>query len=115
MATTCEVSIYTGNLDSQLQFLCSLSPVETVHHFQYSLPQLTLIYRFHCGQTIGLSTALGVATLLLTWRPLLQRAIPTEVARDSLKIAAFTGSVYWLTGLAAIMFPGSDGLDPEVG
>lgn len=30
-------------------------------------------------------------------------------------MAAFTGSVYWLAGLAAILFPGSDGLDPEFG
>lgn len=71
--------------------------------------------RFHCGQTITLSTALGVATLFLTWRPLLVSRTPAVVARDSLKIAAFTGSVYWLAGLAAALFPGSNGLDPEFG
>ncbi|KAF3766183.1 hypothetical protein M406DRAFT_60636 [Cryphonectria parasitica EP155] len=71
--------------------------------------------KFHCGQTIGLSTALGVATLFLAWRPLLVRSTSPAVARDSLKMAAFTGSVYWLAGLAAILFPGTDGLDPEFG
>lgn len=30
-------------------------------------------------------------------------------------MAAFTGSVYWLAGLAAYFFPGADGLDPEFG
>lgn len=42
-------------------------------------------------------------------------ATSLEVARDSLRMAAFTGSVYWLTGLTAILFPGSAGLDPEFG
>ncbi|PSR76977.1 hypothetical protein BD289DRAFT_486677 [Coniella lustricola] len=71
--------------------------------------------KFHCGQTITLSTALGAATLFLTWRPLLMSRTVPAVARDSLKMAAFTGSVYWLAGLAAILFPGADGLDPEFG
>ncbi|KAH8754196.1 hypothetical protein F5883DRAFT_431853 [Diaporthe sp. PMI_573] len=70
--------------------------------------------KFHCGQTIGLSTALGLATLFLTWRGPVLRA-SKEVTRDSLKMAAFTGTIYWFTGLAAILFPGSDGLDPEFG
>lgn len=42
-------------------------------------------------------------------------ATSAEVARDSLRIAAFTGSVYWLSGLTAILFPGSEGMDPEFG
>jgi hypothetical protein len=37
------------------------------------------------------------------------------MARDSLRIAGFTGSIYWLAGLAAILFPNTDGLDPEFG
>ncbi|CAN8103899.1 unnamed protein product [Discula destructiva] len=71
--------------------------------------------KFHCGQTIGLSTALGAATLFFTWRPLLVAGTSREVARDSIRMAAFTGSVYWATGLTAILFPGSAGLDPEFG
>lgn len=76
---------------------------------------LTRSSRFHCGQTIGLSTALGVATLFLTWRPLLVVTTSREVARDSLRMAAFTGCIYWVTGLTAILFPGTAGLDPEFG
>lgn len=80
--------------------------------------------RFHTGQTITLSIALGLATLFLTYRPDLRSDTaprPTTTAaaavrrRDSLRLAAFTGSVYWLAGLAAYFFPGADGLDPEFG
>lgn len=59
---------------------------------------------------------LGLATAFLTWRPYLLRTTTTpEMARQSLYAAAFTGSVYWLAGLAAIYFPGTSGLDPEFG
>ena len=30
-------------------------------------------------------------------------------------ISAFTGSIYWAAGVAAILFPGTMGLDPEFG
>jgi hypothetical protein len=70
--------------------------------------------RFHNAQTIGLSTVLGLATLFLTWRPLLLGPSPL-IDRYSLELAAFTGSAYWLTGLTAIYFPEADGLDPEFG
>lgn len=79
------------------------------------LPVPLPLSRFHCGQTIGLSTALGAATLFLTWRPLLVAGTSREVARDSIRMAAFTGSVYWISGMAAILFPGTAGLDPEFG
>lgn len=70
--------------------------------------------RFHNAQTIGLSTVLGIATMFLTWRPLLLGPSPA-IDRYSLRLAAFTGSAYWLTGLTAIYFPEADGLDPEFG
>ena len=53
--------------------------------------------------------------MFLTWRPYLFRSTTPEIARQSLYAAAFTGSVYWLAGLAAIYYPGTDGLDPEFG
>lgn len=70
--------------------------------------------RFHNAQTIGLSVVLGVATLFLTWRSLLLGPSPV-IDRYSLRMAAFTGSAYWLTGLTAIYFPEAEGLDPEFG
>lgn len=55
-------------------------------------------------------------TLFLTYRPDLTSAPSAQVLRkESFKLAAFTGSIYWLAGLAAYCFPGSDGLDPEFG
>lgn len=71
-------------------------------------------FRFHCGQTITLSVLLGVATTFLTWRPYLVRT-SDEVARESIHAAAFTGSIYWIAGMAAILYPGTMGLDPEFG
>ena len=78
--------------------------------------------RFHCGQTITLSVALGIATLYYTWQPVLARASaaapPAALAlleRDSLRTAVFAGTIYWLAGFAAFFFPGSDGVDPEFG
>jgi hypothetical protein len=35
--------------------------------------------------------------------------------QDSLRTAAFTGSIYWLAGLTAILYPGTAGTDPEFG
>ncbi|KUI61790.1 hypothetical protein VP1G_08959 [Cytospora mali] len=70
--------------------------------------------KFHNAQTIGLSTTLGVATMFLTWRSLFL-STSRQLDRWSLQVAAFTGSIYWLTGLTAIYFPEADGLDPEFG
>jgi hypothetical protein len=72
------------------------------------------IPRFHNGQTITLSVTLGLATLFLTHRPDLPAAAGA-LRRESARMAAFTGSVYWFAGLAAYFFPGSDGVDPEFG
>lgn len=35
--------------------------------------------------------------------------------RDSLSTAVLTGTIYWLAGLASILYPGTDGIDPEFG
>lgn len=65
-----------------------------------------------------MSITLGLATLFLTYRPDLSASAGGMIAarrRESLRFAAFTGSVYWLAGLAAYFYPGADGLDPEFG
>jgi uncharacterized membrane protein len=67
--------------------------------------------RFHDAQTITLCTTLGLATAYYTWR---SRPTPAA-ARDSIRTAAFTGSIYWASGLVSILFPGVSGLDPEFG
>ncbi|KAK7752241.1 hypothetical protein SLS62_005775 [Diatrype stigma] len=67
--------------------------------------------KFHNGQTINLSVLLGLATMYYTWR---QPATP-QLRREFMRIAAFVGSIYWLAGIAAILYPGTMGLDPEFG
>jgi len=90
--------------------------------------------KFHNAQTMSMSVVLGLATLYFTWRrpiTLAPSAAGTTATsktaemtapearaaleRDSLRTAAFTGSLYWAAGLAAILFPGTMGLDPEFG
>ncbi|KAF5610271.1 hypothetical protein F25303_14538 [Fusarium sp. NRRL 25303] len=67
--------------------------------------------RFHNAHTMTLSLMLGVMTLFFTWRP----NTSPQTARDSFRIAGALGSVYWITGFASLLFPGTDGLDPEFG
>lgn len=62
---------------------------------------------------------LGVLTLYHTWRST-PTAFSTPIAgaafrKQSLDLAAIFGSIYWLAGYCAILFPGADGLDPEFG
>lgn len=70
--------------------------------------------RFHNGQTMSLGLGLGLATLYFTHRHAFSSA---SVARekDSLMTAAIFGCLYWLTGLSAILYPGSLAVDPEFG
>ena len=92
-------------------------------------------HRFHGAQTITLSVTLGLATLYYTWRQPPRPISPTpatgqhqqqkqtlearhhqqQAQQDSLNTALFTGTIYWLAGLAAILYPGTDGIDPEFG
>ncbi|KAI1110713.1 hypothetical protein F5Y14DRAFT_454798 [Nemania sp. NC0429] len=67
--------------------------------------------KFHNGQTITMSVLLGLATAFYAWRP----AATAALKREFMLAAAFTGSIYWLAGLAAILYPGTMGLDPEFG
>ncbi|KAK4155298.1 hypothetical protein C8A00DRAFT_31918 [Chaetomidium leptoderma] len=78
------------------------------------------VVQFHGAQTITLSVLLGLARLYYTWRPsFVPPSTPPALARqrsqDSLRTAVFTGTVYWLAGLASILYPGTDGIDPEFG
>ncbi|KAI8632896.1 hypothetical protein F5Y19DRAFT_333180 [Xylariaceae sp. FL1651] len=67
--------------------------------------------RFHNGQTINLSLLLGLTTLFYTWR---SAATPT-LKKEYMLVTALTGSFYWIAGMAAILYPGTMGLDPEFG
>lgn len=58
-----------------------------------------------------LSLILGIATLFFTWRT----DTSPERAKESLRIAGFLGSIYWVAGWASLLYPGTDGLNPEFG
>ena len=51
---------------------------------------------------------LGILTLYYTWRD-------TPQPDDSLMTAAILGSLYYVCGLSAILYPGTMGVDPEFG
>jgi hypothetical protein len=68
--------------------------------------------RFHNGQTMSMGLALGLSTLYYTFRPINN---DREKAKDSLITAAVFGSLYWVTGLSAVLYPGSKAVDPEFG
>ncbi|TEY40955.1 hypothetical protein BOTCAL_0411g00030 [Botryotinia calthae] len=90
--------------------------------------------KFHNGQTMSLGALLGLVTLYYTWRfPSIstpkskskvekkQTPESTEsvwvrkMTRDSMITAAIAGSLYWIAGLSAILYPGSKAMDPEFG
>jgi hypothetical protein len=67
-----------------------------------------------------MSVLLGLATFYYTWQsnlsPWAEGAVMAATReREALDTAAFTGSIYWLAGLAAALFPGTGGRDPEFG
>lgn len=66
--------------------------------------------RFHNGQTMSMGVCLALGTLYYTYRP-----VARDAAADSILTAAIFGSLYWITGLSAILYPGSKGVDPEFG
>ncbi|KAF6217476.1 hypothetical protein HO133_006814 [Letharia lupina] len=64
--------------------------------------------KFHNGQSMSLGLALGILTVYYTWRP-------TAQPKDSLRTAAILASLYYVTGLSGILYPGALGVDPEFG
>ena len=70
--------------------------------------------RFHNGQTMSLGLVLGLTTLYFAWRPALSSITFTKVmVKDSMFSAAVVGSLYWITGISAALYPGAKFLDPE--
>ncbi len=64
--------------------------------------------KFHNGQTMSMGLGLGLLSFYYTWKT-------TAAPQETLTSAAIFGSVYWFTGLSAILYPGSKGIDPEFG
>ncbi|KAI1818516.1 hypothetical protein GGS20DRAFT_189946 [Poronia punctata] len=87
------------------------APIADYSHTHIFNPNWPPHAKFHNGQTINLSLFLGLATMFYTWR----RADTRRLQREFMFFTAFTGSIYWIAGLAAIAYPGTMGLDPEFG
>lgn len=75
--------------------------------------------KFHNGQTMSMGLCLGLATLYYTYRspptPLPNSSTSLIKKKEDFFTAAIFGSLYWITGLSAILYPGSAGVDPEFG
>ncbi|KAI1462703.1 hypothetical protein F4805DRAFT_408977 [Annulohypoxylon moriforme] len=67
--------------------------------------------KFHNVQTVALAIILSSLTLYYTWRPARTR----ELKREFMFMSAITGSIYWISGLLAILPPNTMGVDPEFG
>jgi hypothetical protein len=66
--------------------------------------------KFHNGQTMSMGFSLGAIALYYLWRPL-----KAESAKDNLNTVMIFASLYWVTQLSAILFPGTMFRDPEFG
>lgn len=64
--------------------------------------------RFHNAQTMSLGVGLAGITLAQLWR----RHDNAADARRAANAAALTGSLYWLTQISALAYPGSKAVDP---
>jgi hypothetical protein len=67
--------------------------------------------KFHNGQTMSTGVGLGLLTAYFAWR-----RTHTETmsgAMDNLLIATLLSSLYWVTQLSAIWYPGTDWCDEE--
>ncbi|KAF2675523.1 hypothetical protein BT63DRAFT_409602 [Microthyrium microscopicum] len=76
--------------------------------------------RFHNGQTMSMGVVLAAGALYYTWRAPLLNTTPATASsqarvKDHLLGAALWATVYGFTGLTAILYPGSKGVDPEFG
>ena len=66
--------------------------------------------RFHNGQTMSMGLLLSLCTLYYTYRTKTK-----QQTREDMFAAAVFGSLYWISGMSAILYPGSAAIDPEFG
>lgn len=84
-------------------------------------PRWTPHAKFHNGQTMSMGMVLGLTTLYFLYRPKPQSlfasapAVQQTFERDSLATGAWLASLYWITQLSALFYPGSKAMDPEFG
>ena len=67
--------------------------------------------KFHNGQTMSMGLLLGLSALYFLFRHQASRTLEQE----SLKTATLLLSLYWITQLSGVMYPGSLPVDPNLG
>lgn len=78
------------------------------NHTHIYNPNWTPHAKFHNGQTMSMAVALGISTTYYAWKD-------SKRSSDSLWTASWLGSMYWVTCISAIFYPGSKAVDPEFG
>lgn len=68
--------------------------------------------KFHNGQTMSMGAMLGSTTLFFLYGPPSSSAGQKKL---SLYTASWIASLYWITQLSALFYPGSLAVDPEFG
>jgi hypothetical protein len=61
--------------------------------------------KFHNGQTMSMGLSLGAASLYQLWRA-------PGSARTSLDVATVLATLYWITQISALAYPGAAAVDP---
>ncbi|KAK5102706.1 hypothetical protein LTS08_003506 [Lithohypha guttulata] len=67
--------------------------------------------KFHNGQTMSTGLGLGLLTWYFTWRK--TNTGTREGVMDNLMIATVMTSLYWITQVSAILYPGAKWVDDE--
>lgn len=71
--------------------------------------------KFHNGQTMSMGAALGLTSFWFLYGPPSSPSAPVATQRLSLYTASWIASLYWITQLSALFYPGSLAVDPEFG
>ena len=76
------------------------------NHTHIFNPRWTPHAKFHNAQTMLLGTCIGLITLWVLWVQKIDK-------KESLRLSIILGSIYWLTQIGSLFFPGTALVDPE--
>lgn len=73
--------------------------------------------KFHNGQTMSMGAVLGLTTLYYLYGPPSSSSVAGSQQQklSALYTASWIASLYWITQLSALFYPGSLAIDPEFG
>lgn len=100
--------VFSALSQSAGSFIADWSPTHVLN------PRWPPHARFHNGQTMTFSILLAISTFYYTFRTPLGGA-SSLLDRESIRIATFLSSMYWLAAFTGPLYPGSKAVDPEFG